>query len=38
MVGQLALHVTLSVLAAGPINNPDPRCESSSAGAHTRPR
>jgi hypothetical protein len=34
MVGQLALHVTLSVLAAGPVNNPDPSSPVSTAGVN----
>jgi hypothetical protein len=34
MVGQLALHVTLSVLAAGPINNPGPSSPVSTAGVN----
>ena len=32
MVGQLALHVTLSVLAQDPINNPGPSSPVSTAG------
>ena len=34
MVGQLALHVTLSVLTAGPINNPNPSSPVSTAGVN----
>ena len=34
MVGEFALHVTLSVLAAGPINNPNPSSPVSTAGVN----
>ena len=34
MVGQLALHLTLLVLAAGPVDNPGPSSPVSSAGVN----